>query len=76
MLTENVTATLILVKTEVLLVVATVSPFVTPVATFANAAIAGTSGPSTDSVRVAVAATQSIAAQIVGPINAAFVKLV
>ncbi|KAI3324646.1 hypothetical protein HD806DRAFT_534112 [Xylariaceae sp. AK1471] len=68
-------ATLSLVKTELVLVVATVNPFVTPVTTFANAAIAGTSGPSTDSVRTAIAAIQSILAQILGPITVALQKI-
>jgi len=68
-------ATLSLVKTELVLVVATVNPFVTPVTTFANAAIAGTSGPSTDSVRVTTTAIQNIVAQILGPITAALQKI-
>ncbi|KAJ8109922.1 hypothetical protein ONZ43_g6010 [Nemania bipapillata] len=67
--------TLGLVKSEVLLVLATVNPFVQPVIQFANSAIVGASGPSTDSVQTAVATTQVIVGQIVGPITAAYTKI-
>ncbi|KAI0435806.1 hypothetical protein F4803DRAFT_573778 [Xylaria telfairii] len=67
---------LLLVKTEVLLALATINPFVQPVAQFATLAISGTSGPSTDTIRTTVATTQDIAGRIQGPITEAFTKLV
>ncbi|KAJ2999211.1 hypothetical protein NUW58_g66 [Xylaria curta] len=67
---------LLLVKTEALLVLATVSPFVQPITVFANSAIVGTSGPSTEIVGTTIATTQDIAGRIQGPITAAFVKVV
>ncbi|KAI3342338.1 hypothetical protein F4824DRAFT_198127 [Ustulina deusta] len=68
--------TLLLVKTEVLLVLATINPFVQPVIQFASSAIVETSGPSTNTIAVTIATTQDIASQIQGPITAAFNKLV
>ncbi|KAI0204948.1 hypothetical protein F4808DRAFT_315620 [Astrocystis sublimbata] len=68
--------TLLLVKTEVLLVLATIDPFVKPVAQFANAAVKGTSGPSTVVIGTTVATTQEISGRISGPITSAYNKLV
>ncbi|KAI1288703.1 hypothetical protein F5Y03DRAFT_404530 [Xylaria venustula] len=67
---------LLLVKTEALLALATVNPFVQPVTQFAASAITGTSGPSTTIISSNIATAQDIAGQIQGPITAAFTKVV
>ncbi|KAI0975364.1 hypothetical protein F4678DRAFT_324105 [Xylaria arbuscula] len=64
-----------LLKTEALLVIATIDPFVSPVTRFATSAITGTSGPSTAIIGSTIATTQDIAARIQGPITAAFNKI-
>lgn len=60
---------------EVLQVLATINPFVQPVLQFANSALVGTSGPSTNIVQTTLATIQSIESQIVGPITVAYTKV-
>ncbi|KAI0867488.1 hypothetical protein GGS24DRAFT_485458 [Hypoxylon argillaceum] len=67
--------TLTLVSAEVLQVLATINPFVQPVLQFANSALVGTSGPSTNIVQTTLATIQSIESQIVGPITVAYTKV-
>jgi hypothetical protein len=57
------------------LVIATVNPFVTPITQSANAAISGTSGPTTDTIRATLSSLQSILAQLLGPILLALNRL-
>ncbi|KAI0550660.1 hypothetical protein F4679DRAFT_594567 [Xylaria curta] len=66
---------LVLVKHELLLVLAAVDPFVLPVLQFANAAITGTSGSVTVTVSATIVQTQVIIAQVDGPIYAAVNKI-
>ncbi|KAI0183961.1 hypothetical protein EV127DRAFT_474737 [Xylaria flabelliformis] len=66
---------LVLVKHELLLVLAAVDPFVLPVLQFANSVIAGTSGSVTVTVSATVVRTQVIAGQIDGPIYTAVSKI-
>ncbi|KAI0861796.1 hypothetical protein F4860DRAFT_513589 [Xylaria cubensis] len=66
---------LVLVKHELLLVLAAVDPFVLPVLQFANSVIAGTSGSVTVTVSATVVKTQVIVAQVDGPIYTAVSKI-
>ncbi|KAI1735339.1 hypothetical protein F4680DRAFT_453032 [Xylaria scruposa] len=65
----------VLIKHELLLVLAAVDPFVLPVLQFANAAITGTSGSVTVTVSATIVQTRVIVAEIDGPIYAAVNKI-
>ncbi|KAI1327264.1 hypothetical protein F5Y16DRAFT_201469 [Xylariaceae sp. FL0255] len=61
-----------LLKTEVALIIATISPFVDPIVSFAQQATSGTSGTSTSDIQASITVIASYVSAIEGPIETAF----